>query len=147
MASFVNEKEFPIHVVCDWLGNSALVAKTYTGDFVAYKFLSARLILLKDQILRKNLAGENPLISGQVDLASKLAVIQSSLKEGPEWWKEKDCLQGDALIDMNVIDEVYNKVNDIQLAAEQLVLSAAGAAAVDLPGAAAKQAEKEPEPK
>ena len=137
MSAFVNEKSFSIHVVGDITG------KTYTGDFIAYKFLPPRLQLLKDQILRRNLAGDNPLMSGQVELASRLAIIQSGLKEGPDWWKEADCRQGDDMLDRNVIDEVFESVNEIQTDAEKVVLDKAAQKAKDLPEAAKKAAEKD----
>lgn len=139
MASFVNEKTFELHEIGE---NSK---QTFTGTFTAFRFLSARRILLKDQLLRKNLAGDNPLISGQVPLASKLAVVQSGLKEAPEWWGQYAA--GDDIIDMNIIDKVYEEVNKIQTDAENGVTESAASVAAELPKAAAKAAEKEAEQK
>ncbi len=139
MASFVNEKPFSIHVT----GNRT--KRLFTGDFTAYRFLSARLILKKDQLLRQGLAGENPLISGQVDLASKLAVIKTGLATAPDWWQKEG--EGDGLLDLNVIDEIFSEVNKVQTEADESVVEKAEVVAEDLPEVAAKAIDKSTEAK
>lgn len=132
--SFQNEKPFSIHVLGEVTG------ETYAGDFVAYKFLSSRLVFKKDQLLRSYLAGENPLISGQVDRADKFSVVQSCLAETPAWWKENGV--GLDMLDFNVVEEVYTNIKRIQDEAVEALKAKASKAAPELPKLAAKAEEK-----
>lgn len=132
--SFVNEKPFSIHIVGE------LTGETFTGDFTALKFLPSTLVFKQDQLLRGYLAGENPLISNQIDRAGKLAKVQTCVSESPEWWKE--CGQGAGLIDFNVVEAVYDKVVEIQKGAMDAVKAKAEKVAKDLAEAAEEAAAK-----
>lgn len=132
--SFQNEKSFTIHIIGEVTG------ETFAGEFTAYKFLSSRLAFRKDQLLRSYLAGENPMISGQVDGATKMAVVQTCLASSPDWWKESG--YGLELLDLNVVDEVYKQIQDIQEEALKTVQKRAAKAAPELPELAAKDEQK-----
>lgn len=133
--SFQNEKPFSVHVVGEVTG------ETYAGDFTAYKFLSSRLIFKRDQLLRSYIGGENPLISGQVDRADKMAMVQSCLAAYPDWWKDKGF--GVELIDLNVVDEVYDNVKRIQDEAMEAVKAKAAGAADSVQKAAEEAVQKQ----
>lgn len=132
--SFQNEKSFPIHVLGEVTGD------TYAGEFVAYKFLSSRLVFKKDQLLRSYLAGENPLISGAVDRADKLSVVQSCLAESPAWFKESGV--GLDMLDFNVIEEIYAGIKKIQDEAVETLKERAKKVAPELPKLAQKADDK-----
>ena len=133
--SFSNEKPFSIHEIGEVTG------ETYAGDFVALKFLPSRLVFRRDQLIRGFLAGDNPMVSGQVDRADIFATVQSSLSESPDWWKDKG--QGLELLDFNVVKAVYDQIVKIQTEAQKVVQDRAKAAAATLTQAAQEAAAKQ----
>lgn len=102
----VDTESFSIHVV----GNET--GKTWAGEFKTRKYLSHRLKLQRDAIIRQLLGETNPQLSLQIERAAKLADCQVSLVESPEFWKES--ANGLDLIDDNLLDTIQSHVARIQ---------------------------------
>ncbi len=108
---------FSIHVVGSETG------KTWAGDFKTRKFLSHRLKLRRDAIIRELLGETNPQLSLQIDRAAKLADCQVSLVEFPDFWKDNGF--GLDFDDDNLLDTIQGHVTRIQKSAVEAVRKAA----------------------
>jgi hypothetical protein len=102
----VETEKFSIHLVGDCTG------KTWVGDFTTRKYLSHRLKMQRDSIIRQLLGETNPQLSLQIDRAAKLADCQVALVESPDFWKSSDF--GLDLVDDNLLDVIQSHVSRIQ---------------------------------
>jgi hypothetical protein len=102
----VDTEAFSIHLIGSETG------KTWVGDFKTRKFLSHRLKLERDRIIRQLLGETNPQLSLQIERAAKLADCQVSLVEFPDFWKEAGF--GLDLVDDNLLDAIQAHVTRIQ---------------------------------
>lgn len=120
----MDTEAFTIHVVGSETG------KTWAGTFKTKKFLSYRLKLRRDAIIRELLGETNPQLSVRIDLAAKIADCQVSLVEFPDFWKESGF--GLDLEDENLLDTIQGHVTRVQREAVEAVKKAAAAAAPQL---------------
>ena len=112
----MDTKTFSIHEVGTNTG------KTWAGEFSARRFLSSRLQLERDRVLR-SLLGDQPQFSLQIDRAQKLADVHVGIVTSPEFWKES--AGGLDLVDDNILDLVHEHVVGIQKDARDAVLKKA----------------------
>ena len=128
----MDTEAFSVHIVGSETG------QTWAGEFKTKKFLSHRLKLRRDAIIRELLGEMNPHLSVKVELAAKLADCQVSLVEAPAWWTASN--NGLDLIDDNVLDIVQGHVTRVQREAVEAVRKAAAEAAKGLK----EEAKKDP---
>ena len=99
-------ESFSIHVVGSETG------KTWAGEFKTRKYLSHRLKIQRDVIIRQLLGETNPQLSLQIERSAKLADCQVALSAFPDFWKDNGF--GLDLVDDNLLDTIQEHVTRIQ---------------------------------
>lgn len=134
--SDANTAPFTIHETGDVSG------ETWTGEFMAKKWLSHRDHLRKDQVRRELLGGQ---AGAPTERALTTAMILSELAvrlvKAPSWWA--DTGNGLDLLDDNVIGIVYDAACKVETDAVEAKKSKAEAVQTKLREEAAKAATQE----
>jgi hypothetical protein len=109
-------KTFSIHVIGETTG------KTWAGEFEARLFLSQRLKLERDRVLR-SLLGTDPQFSLEIDRAAKIADCHVGIVKGPEFWTAST--DGLDFVDDKLLEAIHDGMQLAQKEARAAITKAA----------------------